>query len=118
MTSYPSKRFVRMRHDDSRPVHATATFLGTEPQPPTGSSPGSSPAADHGVIAAIAADDPERASRVQAGLRHLISRNDAVMSWLEADPDNTALFTRDPEAALRQALPDLPSDFFDGWRAS
>ncbi|MFC5826077.1 hypothetical protein [Nonomuraea insulae] len=39
------------------------------------------------------------------------------MSWLEAGPANAALFAADPVAALRRAQPDLPEDFFDGWRA-
>jgi hypothetical protein len=48
--------------------------------------------------------------------RHqLIARNDTVMSWLEADPAHAALFASDPVAGLREALPDLPPDFFDSW---
>lgn len=110
MTAFPTERFVRLRHDGTQQhVHATATFLAADGEPPA--------AANHGLIAAIAAGDPERAERVQAGLRYLVAHDEAVMTWLEADPRNTALFTRDPRAALHQALPGLSPDFFDGWRA-
>jgi hypothetical protein len=69
-----------------------------------------------GVLADIAERDPQRAERIRTGMRRLIGGDDAVMRWLEADPANTALFTTDPVTALRHALPDLPEDFFDGWR--
>ena len=45
----------------------------------------------------------------------LAKRNNEVMAWLERSSAHTQLFARDPQAALRLALPDLPADFFDGW---
>jgi hypothetical protein len=87
------------------------TFLAA-----TAGNAGDGNAAGDGVLAGIAERDPGRAERIRTGMRQLIGRDDAVMRWLEADPANTALFATDPVTALRRALPDLPADFFDGWR--
>lgn len=105
----PDRRFVRLRHAGQREgVTTTMTFLAADGN--------ASAATDNGVLADIAARDPRRAELIRAGMRQLIGRDDAVMRWLEADPANTALFTTDPVTALHRALPDLPADFFDGWR--
>ena len=108
MSTPPGGRFVRLRNAEATRDHLTATFTAADDEPAELDS--------HGVVAAVAATDPQRAQRIAAGLRHLMASDDAVMSWLEADPANTAAFARDPEAALRQALPGLPDGFFDAWR--
>jgi hypothetical protein len=104
----PDRRFVRLRHADPVSGSATTTFMsgpaGARPDPAT-----------HGVLADLAVRDPQLAARVADRLQFLISRNDTVMAWLEADPANSALFASDPVAALRRALPDLGPGFFDGW---
>ena len=106
----PDRRFVRLRHADQQRagVITTMTFLSADGNASAGT--------DNGVLADIAARDPGRAELIRARMRQLIDRDDAVMRWLEADPPNTALFTSDPVTALHRALPDLPADFFDGWR--
>jgi hypothetical protein len=104
----PARRFVQLRHADPIPGSATTTFMSA----PAGARPDP---ATHGVLADLAMRDPRRAARVQDRLQFLISRNEAVMAWLEANPANSALFASDPVAALRRALPDLGPDFFDGW---
>lgn len=106
----PDRRFVRLRHAGQQRagVTTTMTFLSANGN--------ASAAAGGGVLADIAARDPRRAELIRAGMRQLIGRDDTVMRWLEADPANTALFATDPVTALRHALPDLPADFFDGWR--
>lgn len=113
MATVPDRRFAQLRHADpmlggARLGGATTTFLSA----PAGKRPDP---ATHGLLADLAARDPDRAIRVQDRLQHLIARNDAVMAWLEADPANAALFASDPVSALRRALPDLGPDFFDGW---
>ena len=108
MTDHPEVRFARLHHTAHERV--TTTFLAAEP----GYVPDTS---NHGVLAHVAKTDPERAARIQAGLRRLIAHDDAVMAWLEADPANAALLASDPRAALRRAIPDLEEGFFDGWTA-
>lgn len=71
----------------------------------------------HGVLAQIDATDPTRAAVVQERLAQLVAHTAAVFAWLGASPDNTTLFVNDPVSALRQAVPDLPPDFFDSWKA-
>jgi hypothetical protein len=86
----------------------TMTFLGA----------GAADVPSHVLLASIAATDPGRAQRIQAGLTRLIAQDDAVMKWMEADPAHAAQFAADPIAALHAALPDLPADFFDAWRGA
>jgi len=105
---HPKGRFARISHKAHDRV--TTTFLAAEP----GYVPDTS---NHAVLADVAKTDPARAARIQEGLRRLVASDDAVMAWLEADPAHAALLASDPRAALRQALPDLPADFFDGWTA-
>ncbi|NRQ36888.1 hypothetical protein HII36_34375 [Nonomuraea sp. NN258] len=108
MTSVPDQRFVRFRQPGTRAgAVVTLTFLSA----PDGGAPSGDPPYDD-VLARL---DPRRAERIRAAMRLLVERDDAVMSWLEADPANAALFAADPVAAVRRAQPDLPEDFFDGW---
>lgn len=108
---YPGGRFVHLRipSDSVARHHFTARAAepgAAAPLPET-----------HGVLADIAASDPGRARRVAARLGELIAREDVVLTWLEADPAHTARFLEDPATALREALPELPADFFAGWKA-
>jgi hypothetical protein len=114
VTTAPDQRFAQLKHADPKLGEVTTTFLSAPASlaAPAGQAPR---AAAHPALAGIAADDPQRAARIQAGMHQLIARNDTVMSWLGADPANAALFASDPVAGLREALPDLPPDFFDGW---
>ncbi|MCO6010406.1 hypothetical protein NE236_36130 [Actinoallomurus purpureus] len=111
VTASPGRRFVQLRRADAQlgGVTTTMTFLPAAAGTTLGVT-------NDGVLADIAKRDPQRAERIRIGMQQLIGRNDAVMRWLEADPANTALFTTDPIAALRRALPDLPEDFFNGWQ--
>jgi hypothetical protein len=108
MESYPTTRFARLRHDLPGQQHVTTTFLGA-------SATADAALANNGVIAEIAASDPARAQLVTSRMQQLIAHNDAVMAWIEADPSHAVQFAQDPVAALRQVIPDLPADFFDGW---
>lgn len=108
MHEHPKGRFARISHAAHERV--TTTFLAAEP----GYVPDT---ANHAVLADVAKTDPARAERIRADLERLIRHDDAVMAWLEADPAHAALLAADPRAALRQAIPDLPADFFDGWTA-
>jgi hypothetical protein len=100
------RRFARLRHPDSPSGAVSTTFLAA----------GHPDAADHPVIADLAQRDPERAARVTESLNRLLAHEESVLAWLASDPSHTALFARDPIAALHQALPDLPAGFFDGWQ--
>ena len=108
MQTHPQQRFVKLRHGAAEHQNATTTFLGvhTEPQPTV---------ENHAVLNGIAQTDSDRASLIQQRMAELVSHNDTVMAWLEADPANVALFSQDPVAALRKVIPDLPDDFFKGW---
>jgi hypothetical protein len=109
VTTSPNRRFTRLSHADPELAGVTITFLGA--------APGTAPTPDnHGVLASVAATDPQRAARIEAGLTELIAQDDRMMTWLQADPANATLFTHDPVAAVHEALPGLPADIFDGWR--
>jgi len=109
MTSYPDRRFARLRlpveHHPDATITLTVARPGDQPTPET-----------HAVLGQIAASDPTRAALLARRLRALIAREAEVLAWLERDPANTAVFLRDPAAALHAALDDLPPDFFAGWR--
>jgi hypothetical protein len=107
VSASPERRFVRARHVRGPSSSTATTFLSATGDPPDLTC--------HGVLSSIAARDPEQAERIRTGLNHLITRDEEVMAWLEADPANTALFLHDPVAALRTALPDLDEDFFGRW---
>jgi len=108
MDTPPDRRFVRLRHADADQQHVTTTFVSADAsRPPTLET--------NGVLAGIAETDPARARLILERLRTLIAHNHEMMTWLEADGGNAVLFARDPVAAVRQALPDLPADFFEGW---
>jgi hypothetical protein len=104
----PTRRFVKGRHAlEGVPVF-DMILLGALPDDrPTPEN--------NGILAGIAQADPVRAQRLATRLRELIARNDALFAWIEAKPEHGALFINDPVAAVRQALPDLPPDFFDDW---
>lgn len=102
----PEQRFVRLRNADSPSGAATTTFLAAA---------GDVDAEKHPLVLDLAQRDPARAARVAEGLKQLLGREHEVLTWLEADASHTALFAREPAAALRQALPDLPAGLFDGW---
>jgi hypothetical protein len=106
----PPGRFVKlkMRVPDI-PAGVTMVFL---PAPATSSVP------NNGILAEIDRVDPARGKLVAERLGELIARNDEVFRWLEASPRHTTLFAVDPVAALREALPDLRADFFDGWKGA
>lgn len=103
----PPGRFVRLRHPDSPAGTVTATFAAARATPEAGAHP---------LVTHLAAHAPERAARVADGLRQLLTREDEVLTWLEADPANPAAFSHDPLDAVHRALPDLPHGFFDHWR--
>jgi len=42
----------------------------------------------------------------------LISCDEQFFQWLEADAENTILFTDDPVSALKSAFPELPANLF------
>jgi hypothetical protein len=109
MTNVPAGRFVRLSHAEAELAGVTTTFLAAaEDSAPDAES--------NGILASVAATDPQRAARIQSGLSELIAHDEQVMSWLESDPANAAQFAHDPFAALHAALPELPADFFEGWR--
>ena len=62
----------------------------------------------------LAASSPSR-PRLHERKALLAERGAEVMAWMERNSAHTQLFARDPQAALRLALPDLPDDFFQGW---
>lgn len=105
---YPQQRFVRLRHGKAEHTNVTTTFTGVE-------ATAALAVEGHGLLDAIASADPDRAQLVRGRLHQLMTHDHAVMTWLEASPDNVTLFAHDPVAALRQAIPDLPADFFEGW---
>lgn len=108
MDRFPDRRFVRLRLEVEQHPAATVTI--------TAADPGEQPSADdHDILAGIAAADPARAAMVTERIRRLIGREAEFFDWLEKDPRNSALFVRDPAAAIRAALPDLAPDFFAGW---
>jgi hypothetical protein len=111
VTGTPATRFVRLSHADPALAGVTMTFL-------TADADAAADTTSNDLLATLAATDPERAQRIQAGLAELIARNEAVMSWLEADATHAAQFAADPVNALHAALPDLPADFFDAWRGT
>jgi hypothetical protein len=107
MHDYPQRRFVRLRMP-SKQHTATVTFLAADPaEPPT--------ADNHSVLAKLTAEDPQRAKLVSDRLRVLMAREHELLTWLEFHPENSALFSRDPKAAILRALPDLDRTFFEGW---
>ena len=93
--------FVRVHTGGARPMFIS--FLSADAPLPE----------NHGIIAQLAQKNPQRAERVRARVNDLIAHNHAFFVWLERTPENSGLFARDPVAALRKALPDLPADFFD-----
>jgi hypothetical protein len=102
------RRFARLRHTDSPSGAVSTTFLAAVGRPE---------GANHPVVADLARREPERAARVAEGLNRLLEHEESVLAWLAADPSHAALFSSDPIAALHQALPDLPTGFFDGWQS-
>jgi hypothetical protein len=111
MQSFPNNRFARLRHEQAGPHTVTTTLLGA-------TATAGDALVGNSVIADIAKTDPARAQLIMSRMRELIAHNDAVMSWLEADPAHAAQFAADPLAAVREAIPDLPANFFAGWRAA
>lgn len=109
MESFPTTRFARLRHARPGQGQATTTFLGLGAAADIDALP------DSNVIAEVAGNDPARAQLITSRMQQLIAHNDAVMSWLEADASHAQQFAQDPVAALRQVIPGLPADFFDGW---
>ena len=108
MQSFPNNRFARLRHEQAGPHTVTTTLLGA-------TATAGDALAGNSVIADIAKTDPARAELITNRMQQLIAHNDAVMAWLEADPSHATQFAQDPVTALRQVIPDLPADFFDGW---
>jgi hypothetical protein len=104
----PTRRFVKGRHAlEGVPVF-DMIILGALPNDrPTPEN--------NGVLAQIIQTNPARAQRLTSRLQELVARNDAFFDWIEAKPEHGALFINDPVTAVRQALPDLPPDFFDDW---
>jgi len=103
MDATPAQRFIRLR----LPVDghsATFTLKGLAGEPPS--------RANHEILGGMAAADPTRAQAIETKLNVLIGREAELFSWLESDPGHTALFLKDPVAALRTAFPDLGADFF------
>lgn len=109
MTRTPKQRFSRLAHDAPGLSGATTTFLSAENAPPITPE-------THGVIASVAASDPDRADRITEGLRTLTALDHRVMQWLEADADHARTMANDPELAVRTAIPELPADFFERWK--
>lgn len=115
----PGQRFVRLRHPDSPGGAVTATFLAAPPAAnATATAATATAAAEHPLVTALAAREPDRAARVAEGLRGLREREDEVLTWLEAEPAHATAFAHDPLTAIHSALPDLPQDYFDGWTAA
>ncbi|HET7462634.1 MAG TPA: hypothetical protein VFJ82_15375 [Longimicrobium sp.] len=108
--SYPESRFVRLR----LPADAVSAHHLTL----AAAAPGAAPPAPetNGALARLAQADPARAQRVAQAVARLIEREAEVLTWLEADPAHTSRFMDDPEAALREALPDLDPAFFEDWK--
>ena len=91
----------------------SSTITLVEPPPDVAPTPD-----NHGVLAAIHAVDPRRAAMIQERLNVLIARNGEFFEWIEKNPANATLFAKDPVAAIRAALPDLPAGFFENWGAA
>jgi hypothetical protein len=108
VTSTPATRFVRLHQPAPNLGGVTLTFLAA-------GADAAAHTTSNGLLASVATTDPARAQKIEAGLAELIKHDDAMMSWLEADPAHAAQFAADPVSAVHAALPDLPADFFDGW---
>ena len=105
---HPVGRFVKLQMKVAeRPGAVRMTFLPAT-QAPTIDT--------HGVLADVCKTDPARAKLLEQRLGELVRRNDELFRWLEASPRHTALFVENPVAAMREALPELSPDFFDGWK--
>jgi len=103
-----TRRFVKGRHSLEGAPLFDMILLGALPDDhPTPEN--------NGILAQVAQVDPARAQRLAARVQELIARNGAFFAWIEATPEHGALFVNDPVAAIKQALPDLPKDFFDDW---
>jgi hypothetical protein len=108
MFAYPEQRFVRFRLTSNDGGHRTATFT----KPPPGFLPTPE---NHPLLAWLVQSDPARGKLVCERVAELARRSEEFFTWLERDSANSRLFLEDPQAAIRQALPDLAADFFDGW---
>lgn len=108
MNRYPETRFVRLRSSAPDLPSFSVTLLAANPAAtPT--------VANHGVLAKIAEQDPERARFIRERVDELIGHNDRFFTWLAESPGNMQLFIDDPVAGVRQALSDLPPHFFADW---
>lgn len=56
--------------------------------------------------------DPDKIEKFNQITKMLISCDEPFFQWLEADAENTILFTDDPVSALKSALPELLANPF------
>lgn len=56
--------------------------------------------------------DPVKTEKFNQIIKMLISSDEPFFQWLEADAENTILFTEDPVSALKSAFPELSANLF------
>jgi hypothetical protein len=109
MMNLPEGRFVKLRTAiPARPPFSMTMTMNTPASPLTREN--------HGLLAYVAAKSPEKTALAAKRLEDLLAQSDVFFTWLEASPSHSTLFVTDPVAAIYQALPNLPADFFDVWR--
>ncbi len=104
--TFPQKRFVRLKTSLEPQKPFTMTLVEQTEAPA---------AENNSILAAIRQRDPDRTQLIQDRLATLMKRNDEIHDWITTSHANALRFAQDPVGAIRQVMPDLPADFFDGW---